>query len=312
MDPLTQLITLLRPRGPQWKHRDATGEWAVRYPANDGAVFCLIASGQCLLQIAGRPPRLLHAGDFLLMIAPPVWTLASSETAVAVDYATDRGEHPLPKIAAARTPPKPGVTRLLGGRFVFDSDNSVLLRRLLPPIVTLESGAAGIARLGHVLDLIDDEALADRPGRTLILERLLEIMLVEAIRHDGNRVAEGSRGLLAGLGDPPIAAALRALHADVRRTWTVAKLAACAGMSRSVFAERFGEVVGLSPIDYLRQWRMALAKEALGAGREPLAEIAEACGYRSTSAFSAAFNRTVGRPPSHYATSRQASALEPY
>jgi AraC-like DNA-binding protein len=311
MDPLTQLITLLRPRALLWKHRDVIDQRAMRYPANDGAVFFVVARGQCQFQIAGRAPRLLHAGDFLLMIAPPVWTLGSSETAPAADDAAGRAKHRLPTIAAEQAPPKPGVTRLLGGHFVFDSDNSAILRQLLPSIVML-SGDATAARLRRVLGLIEDEALADRPGRTLILERLLEIMLVEAIRHDGGCVTEGSRGLLAALGDPAIAAALRALHADIRKTWTVAKLAACAGMSRSVFAERFDEIVGLSPIDYLRQWRMMLAKEALRAGREPLVEIAEACGYQSVSAFSAAFSRTVGCPPSHYAASRQPSALEPH
>jgi len=106
--------------------------------------------------------------------------------------------------------------------------------------------------------------------------------------------------MLAGLRDPQIAPALRVLHADIRRPWTVADLAAAAGASRSVFAERFARVVGASPIDYLLHWRMALAKDGLRAGRR-LADVAFASGYNSASAFSTAFSRTVGCPPARYA-----------
>jgi AraC-like DNA-binding protein len=151
-----------------------------------------------------------------------------------------------------------------------------------------------------VLDLIDEESAADRPGRDLVLARLLEVMLVEAIRHDAAGVAEAGQGLVAGLRDPQIAQALRALHADIRRPWTVAALAEVAGVSRSVFAERFARVVGAPPIDYLLHWRMALAKDGLRAGRR-LAEVAFAIGYTSASAFSTAFSRTVGCPPGRYA-----------
>jgi len=93
------------------------------------------------------------------------------------------------------------------------------------------------------------------------------------------------------------------MHVDVGKPWTVAELAALSAMSRSSFAERFNRVLGMAPIDYLLRWRMALAKDRLRHGGESLAEIATACGYQSASAFSVAFTRTVGRPPSTYRTS---------
>jgi AraC-like DNA-binding protein len=129
-------------------------------------------------------------------------------------------------------------------------------------------------------------------------------MLVEAIRHGSGGVGEVRQGLLAGLGDQN-SAALRALHTDIKRAWTVAQLADVAGTSRSVFAERFNRIVGMPPMDYLKHWRMALAKDALRSRDGCLAEIAFACGYQSASAFSTAFTRVVGCSPAQYPTGRR-------
>jgi transcriptional regulator GlxA family with amidase domain len=172
---------------------------------------------------------------------------------------------------------------------------------LLPAIAEVRTLDEGAARLRRVLDLLGDEAAADRPGGSLVMERLLELMLIEVMRRGPVPAGAGRPNLLAGLADPRIAAALAAMHADIGRSWTVEQLAAVAGMSRSVFAQRFSRRLGLPPIDYLLRWRMAQAKDALRLGRASLAEVALGAGYSSVSAFSAAFSRTVGRPPSRYA-----------
>jgi AraC-like DNA-binding protein len=300
LDPLTQTIALLRPRGLLWKQAEARGDWAVRYPANKGAVFCLIASGSCVFQLPGREPSKLQEGDFLLLTAPPAWTLGSSAAVAPVDFvkAHTRGGVVRRTLGNRKTGP---VVRLFGGHFGFDDANAPLLAGLLPAIVEIRSSDADAARLRGVLDLIGSEASSDRPGRGLVLDRLLEILLIEAVRSGAMPDAQKDRrGLLAGLAEPRISAALRALHADIRQGWTVARLAEVAGMSRSVFAERFCRVVGLPPLDYLRRWRMAVAKDALVSGNRRLAEVAFACGYESVSAFSTAFTRTVGCPPSRY------------
>ncbi|MES2531403.1 MAG: AraC family transcriptional regulator [Pseudomonadota bacterium] len=314
MDPLTQTLALLHPKGLAWKLAECAGDWAIRFPANGGVVFCLVAAGACQLQIAGMDERSLAEGDFVLLAGPPVWTLSDGAPVAPIDMQTARSVQPVqPEIGRATSPDAPRrigtgragpVTRLLGGHFSFGDANASLLRPLLPAVVQVHSREATAGRLRAVLDLLGDEVASERAGRTLMLDRLLEIMLVEAIRHGA--LASGTSdvfdaGLLAGLADPQVAPALRAMHADVRRAWTVAQLADVAGSSRSVFAERFRSVVGLAPIDYLLQWRMALAKDALRAGRARLSEIAFACGYQSTSAFSTAFRRIVGRPPARYA-----------
>ncbi len=263
--------------------------------------FCLIGAGSCRLQVSDGEPKLLREGDYVLLTAPPAWTLSKGEGAALEDFeAVYAGPDGRPALVGKENAGP--LTRLLGGQFAFDTANAELLKGLLPAVVEIRSSEPPAERLRGLLDLIGNEAISDRPGRTLVLERLLEIMLVEAIRREAGHAGEVRNGLLAGLADPQLAAALRAMHAEIRRSWTVAQVATIAGMSRSVFAERFSRIVGLAPIDYLLQWRMAVAKDALRFGNSRLAEIAFDCGYKSIGAFSTAFSRTVGCPPGKYTT----------
>jgi AraC-like DNA-binding protein len=140
----------------------------------------------------------------------------------------------------------------------------------------------------------------------LILERLVEVLLVEALRIRPAEAATREKGLLAGLADPDLARALRRMHADVAHRWTVAELGRVAGMSRAVFAERFTRTVGMPPMEYLLEWRIAIAKDVLLREHTPLAEVAEMIGYQSASAFSVAFSRHAGCSPSGFARSMRA------
>jgi AraC-like DNA-binding protein len=171
---------------------------------------------------------------------------------------------------------------LLGGYFVFDSPDAGLLGSLFPTVVHVR----GAERLSTVVHLVGDEASAQRSGRDLVLTRLVEVLLVEALRSTPGQAAHP--GLLRGL-------------ADVARSWTVPQLARVAALSRSAFFDRFTRTVGLPPMEYLLTWRMALAKDLLRRHELALTEVADRVGYGSASAFSAAFRRYVGQPPSHFA-----------
>jgi AraC-like DNA-binding protein len=155
---------------------------------------------------------------------------------------------------------------------------------------------------------LSEECLANHPGKELIIQRLLETLLVEALRWDifGNDAA--SAGLLNGLRDPAIGRVLRAIHENVRARWTVANLAGIAGMSRSAFAARFREIVGCAPIEYLVRWRIAIAKDALLSGGKSLDRIADEIGYESASAFSTAFSKRLGCSPGRFARGYVAGA----
>jgi transcriptional regulator GlxA family with amidase domain len=146
--------------------------------------------------------------------------------------------------------------------------------------------------------LVADESKARRSGRNLVLTRLLEVLLVEALR--STSAEDASPGLLRGLADAQLAPALRRMHGQLGRSWTIAELAKVAGLSRSSFFDRFTRTVGVAPMEYLLSWRMAVARNLL---RQDLviAEVAERVGYSSASAFSTAFSRHVGQPPGRYA-----------
>ena len=193
--------------------------------------------------------------------------------------------------------------RMLGGYFRFDRANAPLLVKLLPPVIHIRRDEPGATRVRRIVELIVEETNTDSPGGALILERLVEVLLVEALRFRSASAAREEQGLLAGLSDPALAQTLREIHVDVSRRWTVEQLARTAGMSRAVFAERFSRKIGMPPMQYLLEWRVALAKDMLRKERPALAEVAERVGYQSASAFSTAFTRLTGRSPSEFARS---------
>jgi transcriptional regulator GlxA family with amidase domain len=185
---------------------------------------------------------------------------------------------------------------MLGGYFVFDSPDAALLVSLLPALVHVR----GVERLSVLVQLVADETRAQRAGRDLVLARLVEVLLVEALRSTSS--GEGtSPGLLRGLADVRLAPAIRQMHAHVERSWTIGELARSAGLSRSAFFDRFTRTVGLPPMEYLLAWRMAVAKDLLRREDLGLAEVAARIGYGSASSFSTAFSRHVGQAPSLYA-----------
>jgi len=152
---------------------------------------------------------------------------------------------------------------------------------------------------------VGEESRARRPAREVILARLLEVLLIEALRSAAGTAT--SPGLLRGLADERLALAIRRMHENPTRSWTVAQLAKESALSRSAFFARFNRAVGVAPMEYLLAWRMALAKNLLRRKESGIAEIAERVGYSSASAFSVAFNRHVGLPPTRYAREEMAS-----
>lgn len=302
MDPLADIIALLRPRAAATKLIEGAGRWAVRYSRVEHAGFGLALAGEAWLAVDGYAPVRLAEGDFVLLPATPGFTLASdldvepdqrdaAEAAARADSRTRHGD-----------PDGEPAFRQLGGSFLFEPANIALLGGLLPGLVHIPARAAAAGRLADMIALIADEALAGRPGRDLIVDRLIEVLLVEALRFQAEAAPALARpGLLEGLADPHLARALRRLHADVAHPWTVAGLAREAGLSRSAFSERFTRKVGAAPMEYLIDWRMALAREMLRDAAPPLEAVAAAVGYQSASAFSTAFSRKVGRPPRRFA-----------
>lgn len=295
-DPLADVIALLRPRAVFSKRISGAGRWGVRYAPFGQPSFCAVLEGRCRLAVDGHPPLVLEGGDFLLLPATPGFTLSGFDPV--------RPQRLDPRTASASTGEvrhgarggRPDV-RLLGGYFVFDSPDKPLLLSLLPSVVHVR----GVARLSVLVRLVGEESSERRAGRELVLTRLIEVLLVEALR--ATPPGDALPGLLPGLADAQLAPAMRLMHGEVGRPWTVAQLARTSGLSRSAFFQRFTNTLGRPPMDYLLAWRMAVAKDLLRREGLRVGEVARRVGYGSASTFSTAFTRHVGEPPSRYARS---------
>lgn len=299
-DPLSEVIALLQPRTVFSKRISGAGRWGVRYSDFGQPSFCVVLDGSCRLAVDGQPPLTLEAGDFVLLPATPGFTISGFEpvTPTRID----------PKEAASTqdevchgTRGQPPDVRLLGGYFVFDSPDAALLVSLLPAVVHIR----GAPRLSTLVRVVAEESLEQRSGRDLVLTRLVEVLLIEALRATTGE--EAPAGLLRGLSDTRVAPALRQMHEHVARPWTVAELARAAALSRSTFFEHFTTTMGIPPMEYLLSWRMAVARNLLGRQNVGIAEVAERVGYSSASTFSTAFSRHVGVAPSRWAKGMQAT-----
>lgn len=296
MDPLESIITLLRPKTVLSKLVSGAGTWGVSFEKFGHPSFSLVLSGSCWLTLDGRPPAEVNEGDFVLLPTTPAFAISSGPEVEPVPLFFHPGEQHRSMVRHG-DPDAEAEVLLMGGHFTFDPLNASLLTDHLPDLIRIRSSDPGSERVSRVLKLINDEARSDREGRDFILERLAEIMLLEALRSTSDDCSEKRAGLLAGLGDPQLAAALRIIHADVSQSVTVAELARHVGMSRSAFADRFARIVGVTPIAYQLQLRMAMAKDMLHREKLPLADVAESLGYQSASAFSTAFKRYTGTSP---------------
>ncbi len=301
MDPLPQIVGLLKPQAVFWRVVEAHDAWKISFHPTNVVVFGQIIEGACHVEREDGISFDIEAGDFMLMASPPNWTMSAFGGDKPVDFMAALEDPGLLLSPACPT----RVTRFIAGNFKFAAANRDLISTLMLPIVKVRGNEAEAGRLCALLATLGDEALADRPSRSLVLDRLLEVILIDALRYRPADIGAGGRGLLAGLADPKIGLALHIMHSDTRRPWTLVALAREVGMSRSALASRFAQIVGVPPIEYLANWRMTLAKSALASADLPMVDIAEMAGYQSVSAFSTAFKRETGLSPTLYVRSLQ-------
>ena len=292
-DPLAQIVALLEPEASFTKRVDGAGSWAVHRSEVGRPFYCAVLEGAFRLTPHGRPSVLLTAGDFMLLPMAQRFTVSSMDRAPSDPKETRPLEVRSGVYRLGDASIAPDV-RMLIGYGMFGAVDATLLASLLPPVVHVR----GDDRLTTLVRLVDDETRAGRPARDIVLTRLLEVLLIEALRSTAGPGAPP--GLLPGLSDERLAAALRAMHGDPARSWTVARLALEANLSRSAFFDRFRRTLGVPPMAYLMHWRMSLAGSLLRRRDVGVAEIARRAGYGSTSAFSVAFSRYARISPTAY------------
>ncbi|WP_082519994.1 AraC family transcriptional regulator [Rhizobium sp. Root1220] len=271
---------------------EAGGQWGIRFPAPANIKFNVVRRGTCWLLTEGSEPVRLEAGD-CFVVANGRFDLASSP---CEKLTSARDVFSVPSLSARLGDGRDFA--ILGGSVRLDTVDGVVLSDALPQILTIKGGSA--APIAWLLDQLDKEWDSGAPGAQLVCNDLLRLAFIHVIRaHLAQRDA-GNAGWLGGLTDRHIAPVLRAVHSAPQRDWTLTELSSIAGQSRSSFAARFKQRVGLAPLDYLARWRMRLAAGRLRRGDEPVASIGASLGYRSDSAFGASFRRVYGISPARY------------
>ncbi len=302
MDPLSDVLSLLKPRAYVTGGLSAGNPWSLQLPAYQGIKCYVIVAGECCLLVEGvEEPVRLRAGDCVLLPHGRPFVIASDLDLTPVEARTIVSSVERYRGVLAVTPGDDCF--LLGSHFALEGDARFLLD-VLPPIVMLDDEAHRESMRWAVERMLH-EMRDYQPGGTLIAQQIAYTLLVEALRlHLANGVKRGT-GWLFALADTRMRTALSCMHQAPARDWTLQELAHSTGMSRTAFAQAFKRAVGESPIAYLTRWRMTLAANQLQNKREPISSVALSVGYQSESAFSAAFKRQWGSSPRQYLHSRR-------
>jgi AraC family transcriptional regulator, alkane utilization regulator len=328
MDVLSDVLRVVRLSGSVFFTADFSSPWSIESPVPEKlasavmpeaeciVLFHILVDGECEVVCDRHPTLMMESGDVVVFLRGDQHTMRSHVAAVTT---------PLTSIFSLEGQDEPSLLSYGGGgetsRFVCGYLNcdqrfaplleglpTMLLIRcrgdysaieavdengIRPTVVPQGSGTW----LGTTLRFTINEARMARPGNVAMLGRLTELMFVEILREYMHRLPAEQGGWLAGLNDPHVGKALRLLHANPGRDWTVDDLAREVAVSRSVLAQRFTELVGEAPMRYLAGWRMQLAKQMMREGAHNIQDVATRVGYESEAAFNRAFKRATGSPP---------------
>jgi AraC-like DNA-binding protein len=316
MDALSDVLQRVRLAGAVFLHGEFTEPWGVIGESN--AMLCaaylppserivsyhLVTEGNCCAWLADDPKSVipLQAGELLVVPQGEAHAVASSLTATPVPTAPLQARHletapgEVLKLAYGGGG---ALTRLVCGFLACDETFSNPLIAALPRIFKIDMrNNPRSAWIESSLQFAATEAVESRAGSSLVLGKLSELLFVEAIRSCVAALPDDHEGWLAGVRDRFVGRALALMHAQPAHAWTVHELASKVGLSRSALAQRFTELVGKPPMQYLSRWRLQLAARELLDGTKNLAAIAGQIGFESEAAFNRAFKREFGLPPS--------------
>ena len=303
VDVLTDLLRRSRARGAAFSHSTARGAWGIEFPTGAKLAIHGILGGEAFAW-TDDPGRARHVlpGDVVLVRGPVKQFMAHTAGAGVVPFA-----YPSDAPSAGARRMKFGAeagdpTTFFCGAYTFDGELCAGLLAGLPDLTTVRPRAGSSLRA--TLDVFAAEILRDAPGQQALLDSLLDVVLVEVLREQLAADVRTAPAWFHAMDDPSVGAALRAVHAAPARAWTVANLADEASLSRATFARRFTGLLGVAPLTYVADWRMALAREQLRDGDAGLAAIAHSLGYSSEFSFAAAFKRHHGTPPGRWRASK--------
>jgi AraC-like DNA-binding protein len=302
VDVLGEVLTTLELSSQLYFRAELSRPFAIAVPEECGVIrFHIAAEGRFTIGMPGREAVTIGRGDLVLVphgaahvVSDDAETPAKPLEAV-LDASGFDGVGPLRYGGGGER------TVMVCGHFAFGGGVLHPLVAGLPPLLHLRAaGGSSYAWMEHVVRRIEHEARAGQIGSGAVARRLSEILLVEVLRAH----AEGDLAALSALADPQLGRALQAIHARPHQNWSLEALARIAGHSRTLFAERFRERVGVPPMKYLASWRMQKARGLLVRAEHSVAEVARRVGYSSESAFSRAFREEFGAPPGRYRRAR--------
>lgn len=318
MDTLSDVLRAVRLHGAVFFKVEATTPWAAEAPAGESVAthimpgvehvieYHVVTRGSCWGGLVDEPAIRLEAGDVIVFPQGDAHVLSS-----------DPGMRGRPDPEAfrmvkhSRVPVSLSINgggsesaQLVCGFLGCDARPFNPLLATLPRVIHLRATAGD--SLPHLVELAVAESKQERAGGECVLSKLSELLFVEVVRRYIAQMPPESVGWFAGMRDENIGRALQKLHERPSHDWSLEELARESGLSRSVLAERFAQLVGVPPIQYLAQWRIQLAAPLLRSGKSSLAEIADRVGYGSEAALSRAFKRQVGVAPAFYRTGKVA------
>lgn len=306
MDPLSEVLALMRPQVYVAGGFGISGDMAIYFPKHEGIKCYAMLSGDCWLVVDSVPkPVLLQAGDCFLLPRGLPFRLATGLSLEPVPFSDLRARLSNLSLSSENLE---GARYIAGGHFTLTGGHAEMLLQSLPPIVHIRRESDKTA-MRWSLERLRDELRDPQPGGSLITQQLAYMMLIQALRLHLADAAVAGPGWLSALSDKRISSAIISMHNDPGYPWTLQALAECVGMSRSVFALRFRRIVGATPLEYLTRWRMLLAADRLKNSSDGLSTIAQSLGYDSESAFGKAFRRVMGCSPKQYTRSGEPCAI---
>jgi AraC-like DNA-binding protein len=296
MDPLSDVLALLKLRSYVSGGFDAGGDWAISFGRHDGIKFHAVVAGSCWLSVEGEAPVQVNAGECFLLPRGLPFSVASDLSVEPVHVSQILPPRPNGRI---HTHQGGGNYLSIGGYFTLAEGQADMLLNVLPPFLHIRD-RPNSATLRWCVEHMRQELVEGQPGDFIVAQQLATIVLVQALRLYLSDRATEEAGWLSALADKRLRAVIAAMHKAPGQRWTLQTLAREAGMSRTAFAVTFKERTGLSPMEYLTRWRMMQAADRLISTRQSLAEIGSTLGYESEKSFSTAFKRVMKCSPREY------------
>lgn len=329
IDIISDVLQAVRLRGATFFQVSANSPWVAEAPraefvaplvmpdAQSIIEYHVVTAGSCWASIAGsnEEPIKLSKGSIIVFPQGDAHVLSSHP-----------GMRGTPSFEIFRAPEEnaelpfhlsPGGDGPVGAEMIcgflgYDSQSFNPLVQSLPRILHVADGYAfGDSWLGHLIDATVKESSERRMASSAVLSKLSELIFIEVIRRHAESLPNDAQGWLAALRDPHVGAAIRLIHQNPGKDWTIAELGRRAGLSRTALAERFTKHVGMPPISYLTKWRLQLASGLLSGTFLPIAQIAEQVGYESEASFSKSFKRSFGVSPSGWRRSAAQGGRQP-